>query len=75
VVLCALLREAHSSIAAQKIPERRLDQLGAVGGECCVANGPIRMKKLAQELQLAQSVGELNRRQAEDKRKKAVISE
>jgi hypothetical protein len=71
----ALLREAHSSIAAQKIPERRLDQLGAVGGECCVANDPIRMEKLAQELQLAQSVGELNRRQAEDKRKKAVISE
>ena len=50
-------------------------QLGAVGGECCVANDPIRMEKLAQELQLAQSVGELNRRQAEDKRKKAVISE
>ena len=49
------------------------DQLGAVGGGWCVANGPSRMKKLAQELQLAQSVGEINRTQAEDKRKKAVI--
>ena len=70
-----MLREAHSSIAAQKIPERRLDQLGAIGGECCVANGPDRMEKLEQELQLSVPLGaELNRAQADDKRKKAVIS-
>jgi hypothetical protein len=73
----ALLREAHSSIAAaQKIPERRPDQLGAIGGECCVANGPDRMEKLEQELQLSVSLGVRNARaQADDKRKKAVISE
>jgi hypothetical protein len=71
----ALLRESHSSIAAQKNLERRPDQLEAVGGGCCAANGPSRTKKLAQELQLTQSVGEVIRIQAGDKRKKAVISE
>jgi hypothetical protein len=44
---------AHT--AAQKIPERGPDQLGAIGGECCVANGPDRMEKLEQELQLSVS--------------------
>jgi hypothetical protein len=29
-----LLREAHSSVAHKKLPKRRLDAIGAIGGHC-----------------------------------------
>ena len=32
-----LLREAHSSVAHKKLPKRRSDAIGAIGGHCCLA--------------------------------------
>ena len=32
-----LLREARSSVAHKKLPKRRSDAIGAIGGHCCLA--------------------------------------
>ena len=55
-----LLREAHSSVAHKKLPKRRFDAIGAIGGHCCLANEPARIEKLEEQLLLSNSLAEIH---------------
>jgi hypothetical protein len=71
----SLLREAHSSVAHKKLPKRRLDAIGAIGGHCCLANDPARIKKLEEQLMLSNSLAEIQEGKQQEKQRKEMKHE
>eukprot|EP00966_Prymnesium_polylepis_P004990 114293-Prymnesium_polylepis.1 len=62
-----IMSHAHGEGAKQSMAKRKLDALGNVRGDCAFANDPIRMKQLRNQLQLADSLGEISKETAAEK--------
>ena len=69
------MREAHSSVAHKKMPKRRLDAIGSISGHCCLANDPERINKLKQQLQLSNSMAEIQEGKQQEKERKELKHE
>ena len=72
-----IVSTTHGDGAKQAMAKRKLDALGNVRAQCGFANDPVRMKKLKNQLCLADSLGEINRQDAAQKAatKSAAVTE
>jgi hypothetical protein len=53
--------------AKQSLAKRKLDALGNVRGTCCFANDPQRLKRLRGQLELAESLAEINKQKTDER--------
>ena len=64
----------HGAGAQRKLARRKYDNLGYVRGQCGFANDPERMKRLRNQLALADAMAEMTRRTADEKSTKASMA-
>ena len=57
----------HGEAAKQNMPKRKLDALGFLRGESGIQNGPLRLKRLKNQLALASSLAEISKQNDDSK--------
>lgn len=63
----------HGEGAQRHMGKRKLDAVGNLRGQCGLANDPVRLKRLNNQLNLASSLGEISKLEAAEKATKASL--